>query len=210
VRLNLVAAFIALAGTVSCATDATTSPSKRAPASNTAAPLDSAIAIVALQRTAPLATSLTASARIGVLGGQVALPGAGLTVVVPPLALVTPVTITVTALAGSDVAYEFSPHGLTFAAPLVATQSLVNTQAQAGGLIDPLSLFVGYFPDSASITSVTELLNLQINLSGQTSTALLLHFSGYIWSSGRESGDSFSAIRRPNDRGSQRASTDSR
>jgi hypothetical protein len=145
--------------------------------------------VVPLQRTTPLPSAQSASARIGVLGGYLSLPDAGLTVIVPPFSVVTPVTITVTALAGSDVAYEFSPHGLAFLAPVVATQSLRNTDARAGGPIDPLTLYVGYFPDSSQITSVTDLLNVRVDLLGQTSTALLPHFSGYVWASGRE-GDS--------------------
>jgi hypothetical protein len=134
-----------------------------------------------------------------VLGGHLSLPDAGLAVVVPPLSVVSPVTITVTALAGSDVAYEFAPHGLNFLVPLIATQSLQNTEAAAGGLIDPLTLYVGYFPDSTQITSVTELLNLRVDLFGQTSTALLTHFSGYVWASGREAdpGDGGTTIVRP-------------
>jgi len=211
VRLTLVTAFVTLTGAVSCATEPTaTTPSNGTPASSTGARRDGAITVVPLLRTAPLATSQTVSAQIGTLGGRLSLPGAGLTVVIPPLALVTPVTITITAPAGSDVAYEFSPHGLSFVAPIVATQDLSVTQARAGGLIDPLSLFVGYYPDSSSITTVTELLNLQVNLSAQTSTALLRHFSGYMWSSGREGSDSASAIRRPVGRGSLGASTDNR
>jgi hypothetical protein len=198
VRLTLVTAAIALTGAISCTTEPTaTTPSNRTPVASTGATLDGAITVVPLLRTTPLTTSQSASAQIGALGGRLSLPGAGLTVVIPPLALVTPVTITVTGLAGSNVAYEFSPHGLSFLAPVAATQDLGATQAQAGGSIDPLSLFVGYFPDSSSITAVTELLNLQVNLSAQTSTALIRHFSGYMWSSGRESGDSASAIRRP-------------
>src|SRR5262249_16889655 len=109
--------------------------------------------------------------------------------VVPPLALVTPITITVTAPAGSNVAYEFSPHGTSFLVPVTATQDLSVTDAKTGGSIDPLSLFVGYFPDSTNIASVTELLSLRIDLLTQTSTVLLPHFSGYMWSSGRTSDD---------------------
>jgi hypothetical protein len=203
VRLTLVTAFIALAGVTACTTDSSTSPSgnntrRDSTTSIRGDVLQNPITIVALQRTSPLAAPESASARIGMLGGQLSLPGAGLTVVVPPLALVTPVTITVTALAGSNVAYEFSPHGLQFVTPVVATQDLSVTQARAGGSIDPLLLFVGYFPSSSNPTSVTELLSLQINLLQQTSTVLLPHFSGYIWSSGRTSDDSTaSMIRRP-------------
>jgi hypothetical protein len=198
-RLTFALALVSLTGAISCATEPTAAiPSPAAPTASTIATRDGAITIVPLLRTTPLATSQSVSAQIGALGGRLSLPGAGLTVVIPPLALVTPVTITVTAPAGSDIAYEFSPHGLSFLAPVVATQDLRNTQAQAGGPIDPLSLFVGYFPDSNSITTVTELLSLQIDLSAQTSTALLWHFSGYTWSSGREANDSVTetAIRR--------------
>jgi hypothetical protein len=154
--------------------------------------------VVPLHRTSPLATAQSASARIGALGGQLSLPDAGLTVVVPPLSLVSNVTITVTALAGSDVAYEFSPHGLAFLVPLVATQNLQNTDARLGGVIDPLTLYVGYFPDSTQITSVTELLSLRVDLLAQTSTALLSHFSGYVWASGHDdSSDGAASVVRP-------------
>jgi hypothetical protein len=93
--------------------------------------------------------------------------------------------MSVTALAGSSVAYEFEPHGIKFTVPLVATQSLKGTQAQTGGLINPLSLFAGYFPDSKQITSVSELLNLNVNVLGQTSVLTIWHFSGYIIATGR-------------------------
>lgn len=193
-RLTMAIAVVGLGGAIACATDATTSPANTSTRSGarTSTLLDQPITVVPLQRSTPLSSAQTASARIGVLGGQISLPDAGLTVVVPPLAVVTPVTITVTALAGSDVAYEFSPHGLAFLAPLTTTQSLTGTAAATGGTVDPLSLFVGYFPDSSQITTVTELLNVQLNVSAQTSTVLLSHFSGYMWSGG-DAGDTLSA-----------------
>jgi hypothetical protein len=121
------------------------------------------------------------------LGGVLALPSAGLTVVVPPLAVLKPTQMSVTAVAGSSVAYEFEPHGIKFSVPLVATQALNGTQAQNGGSINPLSLFAGYFPDSKRITSVSELLNLNVNVLGQTSVLTIWHFSGYIIATGRSS-----------------------
>jgi len=130
---------------------------------------------------------VTASATIGPLGGVLALPSAGLTVVVPPLAVTKATKMSVTAVAGSSVAYEFEPHGIKFSVPLVATQSLKGTQAQSGGSINPLSLFAGYFPDSKQITSVSELLNLNVNVLGQTSVLTIWHFSGYIIATGRSS-----------------------
>lgn len=187
--LTRVVIIVTIAGTASCTGDAPSALSGPPPSavSSSAPRLLAPVTVVPLQRTSPLANAQTASARIGVLGGHLSLPGAGLTVVVPPLSVVSPVTITVTALAGSDVAYEFSPHGMNFLVPLVATQSLQNTQARAGGLVNPLALYVGYFPDSSQPTTVTELLGLQTDLLGQTSTALLWHFSGYMWSSGEAS-----------------------
>ena len=140
-----------------------------------------------LLRTKPLASNITAAATIGPLGGVLSIPSAGITVVVPPLAVSTATKMSVTALAGSNVAYEFAPHGIKFTVPLVATQSLVGTQAQSGGSINPLSLFAGYFPDSKSVTSVTELLNLNVNVLSQTSVLTIWHFSGYIIATGRSS-----------------------
>jgi hypothetical protein len=142
--------------------------------------------VTALQRTKPLSRPLTTSAYIGVLGGKLAIADAGITVVVPPLALTSTKLVTVTALAGSNVAYEFAPHGTTFLVPLVMTQDLRNTQAKSGGLINPLSLFVGYFPDDKNILSVTELLNVNVNLLSQTAVFTVTHFSGYIVASGRD------------------------
>jgi hypothetical protein len=142
--------------------------------------------VTPLQRTTPLPTNLTASAYIGALGGSLSIPGAGITVVVPPLALTSTKLVTVTALAGSNVAYEFEPHGTKFLVPLVVTQNLSNTQAKSGGLINPLSLFVGYFPDDTNVLSVTELLNVNVNLLNQTAVFTVTHFSGYIVASGRD------------------------
>jgi len=138
-----------------------------------------------LTRTVPLASPITVSKRIGVLGGSFSIPQAGLTVVVPPLAVLSTTTFTATALAGSAVAYDFSPH-THFAAPLVATQSLAGTAA-ATGLVNPLSLYVGYFPDSNHPTSITEILTVGVDLLNLTSTVTLWHFSGYVWASGAES-----------------------
>lgn len=140
--------------------------------------------VTALNRTSPLASDITTSKKIGVLGGTLAIPSAGITVVVPPLALLSTTTISVTARAGSAVAYDFAPHGIKFAVPLVVTQSLAKTDA-ATGLVSINSLFAGYYPDSKNITSVTELLNLNVNLLNSTAILTVWHFSGYIFASGR-------------------------
>jgi hypothetical protein len=143
-----------------------------------------------LQRTTPLAANITVSKNIGILGGTISIPQAGLSVIVPPLAVTSTKTFTITALAGSNVAYTFGPHGITFLTPLLATQTLKNTQAASGGLINPLSLSVGYFSDDQHVNLVSELLTVGINLLNQTSTVTIWHFSGYMWSSGRCDDDS--------------------
>jgi len=117
------------------------------------------------------------------LGGTISVPGTGLTVVVPPLALSSKQIITITALAGKDVAYEFEPHGLKFPVPLIATQRLSSTDAGTG-LIDPKLLFVGYFSDATKDNIVSELLN--VSVSAGTAVFPIWHFSGYIVASGRE------------------------
>jgi hypothetical protein len=139
--------------------------------------------VTALKRTNPLATSVSASAYIGPLGGVISVPGTGLTVVVPALALSSRQLITITALPGSDVAYEFAPHGLKFPVPLIATQTLSSTDAGTG-LLDPKLLFVGYFTDATKDNVVSELLN--VSISAGTAVFPIWHFSGYIVASGRE------------------------
>jgi hypothetical protein len=176
-----------------CASDAT-APS--APAAEAIAPSRNLLGVLAgpttvapLRRSTPLLANVSASTIVGVLGGSVSVPSAGLNVVIPPLAVAPGTRITVTALAGSNVAYEFQPHGIRFAVPLVATQSLRGTQAQSGSLVNPLSLFAGYFPDPLNQTTITELLNVNISLLNQTSVFTIWHFSGYIIATGRAQPD---------------------
>jgi hypothetical protein len=193
---KLIGIVVAVVGVASCTSDTPTAPSRHVapPGSASRIVFSSPVTIVPLQRTTALATNQQTSATIGVLGGTLSLPNAGLTVVVPPLALLSPTTITATALAGSDIAYEFAPHGLQFLAPVVATQSLQGTEAGMGGARYGQPLYVGYFASTGLVSSVTELLNAPVNLLGLTSTTVLWHFSGYTWSSGREGepGDSTS------------------
>jgi hypothetical protein len=185
----MVVAVVLLAGNVSCARDNPTAPRSHSVAASTAAArtvFPSPVTITPLQRATPLAANQQVSTTIGILGGTLEIPSAGLTISVPPLAVLSPTTITATALAGSSVAYEFAPHGLQFLAPVVATQSLQGTEAGVGGPLFGRLLYVGYFANGGLISTVTELLNAPVNLLGLTSTTTLWHFSGYTWSSGRE------------------------
>ena len=138
-------------------------------------------------RNTPLATSVSVTKTIGLLGGTIAIPAAGITVVFPALAVSSPTQITVTAVAGNEVAYEFAPHGIHFAVPLVATQSLVGTSAQ-GTLLQTLN--AGYFQSLSDLNLangtavVSELLNAGVGVGGLTATFPIYHFSGYLVASG--------------------------
>ena len=192
----LITLSVALAATLTafgCASDSTTAPPAKAPAPAPAQPSQSLLGgllggtstttqkITPLTRNTPLAKNITVTKNIGVLGGTITVPGAGLTLVVPPLAVGRTMTFSVTALAGSNVAYEFGPHGTKFLLPLVMTQSLVGTNAP---LVN-VNLSLGYFPDSSNPTSVSELLGVQVDLLKLVGVSTISHFSGYIYVSGR-------------------------
>jgi len=139
--------------------------------------------IVPLLRSNSLASDIVVSKTIGVLGGTISIPGAGLTIVVPPLAVGKSTDFKITARKGSYLAYDMEPHGTKFLVPLVATQSLGQTNAR--GLLD-LQLSLGYYTDPNKITTVSELLGVQIDLLKLTAVSTIPHFSGYIFASGRE------------------------
>lgn len=148
--------------------------------------LSSPIRVNVLQRTTPLASPLTASGTFGLFGGSLRIRGAGFTLVIPPLALTRRTTITVTALAGRNVAYDMQPHGVHFLVPLVATQSLSGTNAT--GLLS--AYFAGYYQSATDLlgdgtASITEILALQVNLLAQTAVFTIPHFSGYLIATGR-------------------------
>jgi hypothetical protein len=139
--------------------------------------------IIPMLRTTPLVSDIVVSKTIGVLGGTIALPGAGLTIVVPPLAVGKSTNFKITARKGSYVAYDMEPHGTKFLLPLVATQSLAQTNAK--GLLN-LQLSLGYYTDATRITTVSELLGVQLDLLKLVAISTIRHFSGYIYATGRE------------------------
>jgi hypothetical protein len=83
-----------------------------------------------LKRLTPLASTLSASATIGPNGGSITIKEAGGKIDIPPGALSQPTLITMTAFAGPNVAYEFQPHGLTFAQPVKIQQTIKGTWAE--------------------------------------------------------------------------------
>ena len=141
--------------------------------------------VIGLRRTTPLATPITVAKTIGSEGGSLSIPEAGVTVTVPSGALVAPTVITMTARAGSLVAYDFEPHGITFARRLVFSQSLRGTNAT---LLNFGSLKLGYYSDPSLLTPlgglVSELLDGSVDLLAWRFQSNIPHFSGYILSCG--------------------------
>ena len=184
-------AFGALA-LASCANDQPTAVSRPqasapgAPSASLLGSLTSLLSVNGLQRTTPLAAPITVSKAIGTDGGTLSIPEAGVTVFVPRGALTQPTTLTMTARAGSLVAYDFAPHGITFAKPLVFTQSLKGTNAS---LLTAPFLQLGYYQDANLLTKtgglVSELLGGTLDTLTWSFTAPIPHFSGYIVTSGR-------------------------
>jgi hypothetical protein len=179
-------AVFALVAVASC-DKSVTAPAPSASTANRLL-LGSPTTVRVVRRNTPLATSVSASAVIGLFGGQISIPSAGIKVVIPALALTSPTRITVTAIAGDQVAYEFEPHGTRFLVPLLVTQNLVGTNATNGGLLKPL--VAGYFASTSDLDPlggtglVSELLGVALNLSSKSATFPVFHFSGYLIASG--------------------------
>jgi hypothetical protein len=193
-RIGAVALALALAA---CSADQVASPPQMQPSST--APAQSLLGGVlgtvtgllttqsVVQRTTPLAAPITVSKQIGYYGGTLSIPEAGVTVTVPVGALSRTTTITMTARAGSLLAYDFSPTGTVFNKPLVFKQSLNGTNVT---LLQAPLLHLGYYSDPGLLGAVTatvsDLLAGVVNLLDWSFTAPIKHFSGYIVLCGRE------------------------
>jgi hypothetical protein len=150
-----------------------------------------------VNRTTPLPSEVSVTKVISESGGTIEIPAAGVSVNFPSGALKQATSITVTAYAGSNVAYGFAPHGITFARPVKITQNLKGTTAGGLSLNVLLNLNGAYLPDgensisSDGTATVTELLPISISLDGILSTLnakasfSITHFSGYMLSWGR-------------------------
>lgn len=125
-------------------------------------------------------TSVTASKVIGAEGGMLSLPETGLTLVVPRGAVASPTPFSVTPVGGRYVAYDFEPHGTTFAVPLTFMQDLSKTKYAKGSAIRG-----AYFADrslvdgTAGSADVSELFSLFFDDFG-FSFFSITHFSGYL------------------------------
>jgi hypothetical protein len=194
-------AVVSLALVAACSSEPTSAPSSplAAPASAPSADLVGGLvggvtstvnklltAVLGVQRNTGLASSITVTKTIGSGGGSLSIPQAGVTVTVPSGALASNTVITMTARAGKLIAYDFAPHGVTFAKPLVFTQSLSGTNAS---LLSAPFIQLGYYSDPSLLTAVgglvSELLSGNVNLLSWTFTSNIKHFSGYMVAMGR-------------------------
>ena len=139
------------------------------------------------QRTSALPSNLTVTQAIGVDGGTLSIPQAGVTITVPAGALAATTLISMTARGGAIIAYDFAPHGTTFAKPVVFTQTLAGTNVSAAALAPLLTL--GYYADPSFLTtlggSVSEFISGSSNPANGSFTASISHFSGYMVACGR-------------------------
>lgn len=125
-------------------------------------------------------------AYIGRSGGTISLPKAGLTITVPYGAVAGITKFTITAPAGNAVAYDFQPHGTTFAVPLVVTQDMSKTTFS----FSPSQVLrAGYYGQgSLDLTNntalVTEVFPVTFSNANTRATFRIGHFSGYMMSTG--------------------------
>ncbi len=141
-----------------------------------------------LRRTVPLPHDVSETVRIGPDGGRIKLFDAGIYVGIPPGALDEEIDITLTAFAGDRVAFEFAPHGTTFARALKIGLDVVNTEAEHLLYESPcrnadqsLCDYLGvYYDGDGSVGGVTTLETFPVFLnSGGKLWFWTDHFSGY-------------------------------
>lgn len=126
---------------------------------------------------------------IGPKGGYLQLKRSGMRIEFARGAVPTPTEITVTALPGREVAYNFEPHGLVFQAPVTISQNLRHTvawknpklAAQLQGsyfaklLVDPTRTYARRSEQrAAKLRDADRMLEFTIE-----------HFSGYMISTGK-------------------------
>jgi len=159
-------------------------------------PVDKSVYV--LRRKIALAEPITVTKSVGYDGGTISIPETGFTMTIPRGALRYTTSITVTAVAGDRVQYEFGPHGLLFAQPVKVRQSLdgtyapnrnvsyeaiyYGTESSSGGLLGSLL--------NKLVNIVLEVLKAVLDPSSNSVNFDIRHFSGYLVSSGRIDADS--------------------
>jgi hypothetical protein len=148
------------------------------------------IPVRALERDQALSASITRSFTVTRSnGGRIEIPEAGLRVDVPSGAIATnSLTITVTALKGKSVAYDFQPHGTVFLKSLQFRQDLEGTSWDHSNFKGTLN--GGYFKDTRQLNLLSGLAILDelfpIEIKTHEARFNINHFSGYMVSGGRK------------------------
>ena len=140
---------------------------------------------LALSRTSPLTNELRASARFTSKGGTLTIKELGVTLTVPKGAIPRDtMTITMTAIAGDMVAYEFQPHGTVFRKALTLSHKLKGTK------YDPAhdGRFGGYFTDRSKIDHQARKIRIKEavkpTIANGSFSYPISHFSGWMVSTG--------------------------
>jgi hypothetical protein len=202
---TLLAMSLVAAGLLACAESPTTarfSPRAAAPTLARIKATDSLMFVtevsysdtaLVLKRMKPLETNLSASAVIGPKGGSIKIDAAGGKIDIPAGALAAETMITMTALAGTNVAYEFQPHGLTFAVPVKVQQTIAGTWAAEypkllagmhGSYFDQTSLETAFVDPGKYFAHVKEHQIGYLEANASQIKFYIGHFSGYLVSCG--------------------------
>jgi hypothetical protein len=154
--------------------------------------------LYALKWAARVKQDVSASAEIGNAGGEIKIPELGFKITFPQGAVSRKTTITATVMAGTEVAYRFEPHGITFKEPVKIMQDLRLTTADDAVLA---GLKRGYWVDPWASTllesntgkvQVKEVQDAEVetmSATGRHAKFYVTHFSGYLLASGRTSRD---------------------
>jgi hypothetical protein len=147
--------------------------------------LTTPVRVKALLRDEPLRESKSRSFKVKAHGGVLDWPELGLRVIVPPSAVRgREIDITVKALPGDVIAYDFGPEGSQFAAPLTVMQSLRGTNYAKLGA--NAQLRGAYFRSESQVSDATntafvdEFQPTEIHGNGWFVAFKVTHFSGYM------------------------------
>lgn len=129
---------------------------------------------------------------IGPRGGELSFP-AGMKLIVPRGAVSSDVTFQVTRLPGNIVAYDFEPHGTTFAVPLELKQPTLGTNLfklpPATRAAGAYFLSASALNQAAGTADVAEFETTFVSANRAWITFSVKHFSGYLISTGRGGSD---------------------
>lgn len=184
-RTRVLAALL-IAATLGCQDSVPTAPSSGVARGFDATKTESSSSkVYVLRRRTPLDSDITVSATVGYAGGSLSIPAAGLKVTIPKGALLFNTKISVTAVHGKYVAYEFGPHGQIFLKRITVEQSLNDTYS----VNNAPQYRAAYFSSDPSswqdlLVSVLELLTTTVDVNANVAQFGVIHFSGYLMSSG--------------------------